>query len=67
MSELNIQSEKPDPILSKAAIGAWLGVAPGTIDRWAREGIFPRKLQLGPARVGWRRSAVEAWLAEREA
>lgn len=56
-----------DQILPKAAVAAWLGVSQCTIDRWSREGRFPQKLQLGPARVGWQQSDVEAWLAQKKA
>lgn len=55
----------PDPILSKASVAALLGVSQSTIDRWTRAGMFPAKLRLGPARVGWRQTAVEAWIAQR--
>jgi len=55
----------PDPVLSKAAVAALLGVSQSTIDRWSRDGLFPPKLRLGPARVGWRQTSVEAWLAQR--
>jgi predicted DNA-binding transcriptional regulator AlpA len=55
----------PDPILSKRDLCRWLGTHPSTIDRWAKAGIFPEKKRLGPGRVGWSQSAVEAWLATR--
>ena len=54
-------------ILSKAAVATWLGVSQCTIDRWAREGRFPPKLQLGPARVGWQRNEIEDWLSQKKA
>jgi prophage regulatory protein len=38
-----------------------------TIWRLAREGRFPRPIQLTSSRIGWRWSAVLAWLADREA
>jgi prophage regulatory protein len=55
----------PDPVLSKAAVATWLGVSPSTVDRWAKAGTFPRRLQLGPSRVGWTQSTVQAWLDAR--
>jgi prophage regulatory protein len=54
-----------DLILSKRAVATWIGVDVSTIDRWAKAGLFPEKKRLGPSRVGWSRSAVEAWLASR--
>ena len=37
-----------------------------TIWRMARDGRFPKPIQLTPARIGWRWSSVLAWLRERE-
>ena len=37
-----------------------------TIWKMCREGRFPRPIQLSPARIGWRWTAVLAWLQERE-
>jgi len=38
-----------------------------TIWRMSREGRFPAPLQLTRSRIGWRWSAILAWLSEREA
>ena len=38
-----------------------------TLWRMAREGRFPKPIQLTPSRIGWRWTAVLAWLADREA
>lgn len=65
MSTIDTQLPAPDPVLSKAAVANLLGVSPSSIDRWTRAGTFPAKIKLGPARIGWRKAAVEAWLAER--
>lgn len=54
-----------DPILSKREVTDWPGVDKSTVDRWTRDGTFPPKVQLGPRRVGWQRSAVQAWLDSR--
>ena len=54
-----------DPVLPKAAVATWLGVSPSTIDRWSKTGAFPPRLQLGPGRVGWSQSTVQAWLNAR--
>jgi predicted DNA-binding transcriptional regulator AlpA len=54
-----------DPILCKREVSGWLGVDKSTLDRWTRDGAFPPKVQLGPSRVGWPRSAVQAWLDSR--
>jgi prophage regulatory protein len=61
----NNTAETADVVLKKADVAAMINVSESTIDRWSRAGIFPQRLRLGPSRVGWRRSAVEAWLAQR--
>lgn len=38
-----------------------------TIWRMCRDGRFPAPIQLTPSRIGWRWSAVLAWLDDREA
>lgn len=36
-----------------------------TIWRYESAGMFPARVQLGPKRVAWRKSEVEAWLESR--
>lgn len=33
----------------------------GTIRRWEKKGLFPKRCQLGPGSIGWPRRAVKAW------
>jgi len=33
--------------------------------RWERQGLFPKRLRLGPNRIGWRESAIRDWLDSR--
>lgn len=33
--------------------------------RLEKQGTFPKRIVIGPGRVGWRLSDVEGWLAER--
>jgi len=42
------------------------GLAPVTCWRLRRQGLFPQPLRLSAGRIGWRRSDLEAWLAERQ-
>ena len=35
------------------------------IARLEKEGEFPKRVQLGPCRVAWYRSEIEAWIASR--
>lgn len=37
-----------------------------TIWRMCRDNAFPKPIQLTKARIGWRRTAVLAWIAARE-
>ena len=55
----------PDQILRPAEVAAMLGVTRSTLTRWRQRDGFPQPLKLGPGAVGFRRSDVEAWLADR--
>ena len=52
-------------ILSKKQLRALVLYSPAHIDRLEKAGRFPRRVQLGPCRVGWVESEVLAWLDER--
>ncbi len=52
-------------ILSKKDLRALVLYSPAHIDRLEKAGRFPRRVQLGPCRVGWVESEVLAWLDER--
>lgn len=41
------------------------GLSRTTLWRYERAGSFPRRLKLGPNRVGWRADEVEAWIESR--
>ena len=52
-------------ILSKKALRLLVLYSPAHIDRLEKAGRFPKRVQLGPGRVGWVESEVLAWLEER--
>ena len=52
-------------ILSKKDVRALVLYSPAHIDRLEKAGRFPKRVQLGPCRVGWVESEVLAWLDER--
>ena len=52
-------------ILSKKDLRALVLYSPAHIDRLEKAGLFPKRVQLGPCRVGWVESEVLAWLDER--
>ena len=52
-------------ILSKKDLRALVLYSPAHIDRLEKAGLFPKRVQLGPCRVGWVESEVLAWIEER--
>ncbi|WP_295556721.1 AlpA family phage regulatory protein [uncultured Hyphomicrobium sp.] len=52
-------------ILSKKELRALVLYSPGHIDRLEKAGRFPKRIVLGPCRVGWIESEVLAWLDAR--
>ena len=52
-------------ILSKKELRALVLYSPAHIDRLEKLGRFPKRVQLGPCRVGWIEGEVLAWLDER--
>jgi predicted DNA-binding transcriptional regulator AlpA len=55
-----------DKILTEREVCNWLGVSEPTLFRHRRDGTGPTFIQLSARRVGYRQSAVEAWLSQRE-
>lgn len=47
-------------------VEAIVGVNMRTILRMEAKGIFPKRIQITQRAIGWRESAVMAWLEERE-
>ena len=41
------------------------GLSQSTLERYERQGIFPRRIQLGPRAVGWRESEINKWITDR--
>lgn len=52
-------------VLTRDEVTERLGIGRTTLWRWERDGRFPSRRQLGPSRVGWLESEVDAWLASR--
>lgn len=55
-----------DPILTVNEVTSTIVYSRSQIYRMVKKGAFPAPLRLGPARVGWRRSAVADWISARE-
>jgi len=49
-------------ILTKKELREIVPYTPQHIHRLEKAGKFPRRLQLGANRVGWRLSDIEAWI-----
>ena len=52
-------------IITKKELRDLIPYTPQHIHRLEKAGRFPKRLQLGPNRVGWRVADIEAWLKER--
>ncbi len=52
-------------ILTRRHLREMIPYTPQHIHRLEKAGKFPKRIQLGPNRVGWLASEVEAWLNER--
>ena len=52
-------------ILSKRQVKELVLYSPQHIARLEKAGVFPKRVQLGPNRVGWVESEVLDWLEQR--
>jgi prophage regulatory protein len=52
-------------ILTQKEVCDLVRYTPQHIRRLEKAGKFPRRLQLGPNKVGWRLVDIEAWIAAR--
>ncbi len=52
-------------ILSKREVRRLVLYSPQHISRLKKAGKFPKRVKLGPSRVGWVESEVLEWLEER--
>jgi predicted DNA-binding transcriptional regulator AlpA len=54
-----------DPILSEEDLVKWLATSRPTLQRQRSDGSGPPFIQLSERRIGYRKSAIERWLADR--
>lgn len=52
-------------ILSKRQVKELVLYSPQHIARLEKAGKFPKRVQLGPNRVGWVETEIQEWLSER--
>jgi predicted DNA-binding transcriptional regulator AlpA len=56
-----------DEFLSQSEAQAWLGgISRTTLWRWARDGVGPVPVRLGPRKLGYRLGELRRFAAERE-
>jgi predicted DNA-binding transcriptional regulator AlpA len=53
-------------VLTEREVSEWLGISQPTLSRLRRDATGPGFIRLSTRRIGYRRSTIEAWLAERE-
>ena len=58
---------QPDRILDRAKRRERVPYSDMHILRLEKEGKFPKRIQLGPNRVGWLDSEIDQWIEERVA
>ena len=54
------------PMLSEKQILDRLPIARSTLQKWEREGYFPKSVPIGPNRKAWYADEVAAWQKQRE-
>ena len=52
-------------ILSKHELNELVLYSPQHVARLEKAGTFPKRVQLGPNRVGWVEEEIDAWIMER--
>lgn len=52
-------------ILSKRQLKELVLYSPQHVSRLEKAGVFPKRVQIGPCRVGWIEQEVLDWLQER--
>ena len=63
--EMAPTTQDPTRIISRKELARRVPYSPVQIWRLEKGGKFPRRIQLGPNRIGWVEEEVEAWLRER--
>ena len=57
-----MQTDTPDPILRIQTVLKLTGLSRSTMYRKMENGTFPANMRISSRCVGWRESAVNAWL-----
>ncbi len=52
-------------LLTKKVVSDRVNYSGNHIDRMEADGRFPKRIKLGPNRVGWLETEVDDWIAEK--
>lgn len=56
----------PERIITRKQLKSLVPLSASQIDRLEKAGSFPKRLSLGPGRVGWIESEVDGWVEVRK-
>ena len=51
-------------MIDSVEVAEQMGVVPGTIKRWSRNGEMPKGRRVGPRLLKWNRAEIEQWIAD---
>jgi prophage regulatory protein len=54
-----------DRIIREKELVELLGISKATVGRWKAQGHLPKPIRIGPRAVGWQKSVIEAFIAQR--
>jgi predicted DNA-binding transcriptional regulator AlpA len=57
--------EAPEALFTEKQVSNWLGISIPSLQRMRSNGSGPAFVQLSARRIGYRKSAIEAWLSVR--
>jgi prophage regulatory protein len=63
--DMESTSAIPTRIITQKELASRVPYSASQIRRLEKSGAFPRRIQLGPNRVGWNEEEIEAWLRQR--
>jgi len=57
--------QTPEAVFTEKQVSGWLGISIPSLQRMRSSGCGPAFVQLSARRIGYRKSAIEAWLSVR--
>ena len=60
-----LDAREPEQILTAKKVRSIVSVSKTTMHDWIKRGKFPAPYRLGPGRVGYKRSEIDAWIESR--